>query len=156
MRVGRPRFWRPASPSRGLEKDPPARWPYSQGRASDAGAARALPGVPPRDADDPARTCGWDRDRVRSSAADHRTWRCGRCAHRCRLGLVRARALDADARGFGIRDLASTNGVRVNGAEVVSADLKHGDRILLGECELQYVVEERSKSHRIWSLETGD
>jgi hypothetical protein len=44
----------------------------------------------------------------------------------------------------------------VNGAEVVSADLKHGDRILLGECELQYVVEERSKSHRIWSLETGD
>lgn len=65
-------------------------------------------------------------------------------------------ALDADASGFGIRDLASTNGVRVNGAEVVSADLKHGDRILLGECELQYVVEERSQSHRIWSLETGD
>lgn len=65
-------------------------------------------------------------------------------------------ALEADAGGFGIRDLASTNGVKVNGAEVVSADLKHGDRILLGECELQYVVEERPRAPRAWTLDESD
>jgi S-DNA-T family DNA segregation ATPase FtsK/SpoIIIE len=61
-------------------------------------------------------------------------------------------ALDLDPNGFGIRDLASTNGVLVNGATTLSTDLKHGDRILLGDCELQYVVEDRARSPRSWSV----
>ena len=62
-------------------------------------------------------------------------------------------SLELDPSGFGIRDLASTNGVLVNGAQTLSADLKHGDRIRLGECELQYVVEERPSAPRTWSIE---
>lgn len=61
-------------------------------------------------------------------------------------------ALELDAKGFGIRDLASTNHVLLNGAEVLSADLKHGDRVQLGECELQYVVEARTKQARTWDV----
>ncbi len=62
-------------------------------------------------------------------------------------------ALELDANGFGIRDLASTNGVDVNGARTLSIDLKHGDRIRLGDCELQFVVEERPRSLRAWSVD---
>ncbi len=64
--------------------------------------------------------------------------------------------LELDGKGFGIRDLASTNGVRVNGAEVISTELKHGDRILLGDCELQYVVEERGSAPRTWTVDEAD
>jgi predicted component of type VI protein secretion system len=42
--------------------------------------------------------------------------------------------------GYRLRDLGSTNGVRVNGASVSVADLKHGDRIELGSLLLRYVV----------------
>lgn len=62
-------------------------------------------------------------------------------------------AFELDSDGFGVRDLASTNGVRVNGKEVLSASLSHGDRIQLGACELQYVVEERPAQPKTWSLE---
>jgi pSer/pThr/pTyr-binding forkhead associated (FHA) protein len=62
-------------------------------------------------------------------------------------------AIELDAKGFGIRDLASTNGVHVNGAEVLSAELKHGDRVVVGNCELQYVLEERTRPARAWSVE---
>ena len=62
-------------------------------------------------------------------------------------------AFELAANGFGVRDLASTNGIRVNGAETNSVDLEHGDRIQLGDCELQYVVEDRPKAQRTWSLE---
>lgn len=55
--------------------------------------------------------------------------------------------------GFSVRDLASTNGVEVNGKSVLSTALQHGDRIRLGDCELQYVVEAREKSPRAWSLD---
>jgi pSer/pThr/pTyr-binding forkhead associated (FHA) protein len=61
--------------------------------------------------------------------------------------------LEVDANGFGIRDLASTNGVVVNGAETLGTALKHGDRIKIGECELQFVVEERTNSPRSWSVD---
>jgi len=57
--------------------------------------------------------------------------------------------------GFGVRDLASTNGVRVNGKPVSSSGLEHGDRIRLGDCELQYVVEDRPESPTAWSVEDG-
>jgi len=62
-------------------------------------------------------------------------------------------SLEVDANGFGIRDLASTNGVVVNGAETLSTALKHGDRIKIGECELQFVVEERTDRPRSWSVD---
>ena len=57
------------------------------------------------------------------------------------------------AEGYGIRDLASTNGVRVNGQDRLSCGLVHGDRIQLGEFELQYVVEDRVESPKAWSME---
>lgn len=48
--------------------------------------------------------------------------------------------------GIRVRDLASTNGVRVNGGEVLSAELKHGDRVTLGGHEFRLLVEEQQKS----------
>ena len=54
--------------------------------------------------------------------------------------------------GFGVRDLASTNGVQVNGAAVTASALKHGDRLTIGSCELQYVVETR-EAGRTWQLD---
>ena len=41
----------------------------------------------------------------------------------------------------------------MNGAETLSTDLKHGDRIKIGECELQFVVEARPNSSRFWSVD---
>jgi pSer/pThr/pTyr-binding forkhead associated (FHA) protein len=64
-------------------------------------------------------------------------------------------AIELDSQGFGIRDLASTNHVLLNGAEILASDLKHGDRIQLGECELQFVVEERTPNTKTWDVE-GD
>jgi predicted component of type VI protein secretion system len=58
-----------------------------------------------------------------------------------------------DTRGFGIRDVGSTNGVRVNGATIQACGLKHGDRISLGSCELQYIVEKRSRGPRAWVVD---
>lgn len=55
--------------------------------------------------------------------------------------------------GFGVRDLASTNGLVVNGKPVQSAPLSHGDRIRLGDCELQYIVDDRPGNPRAWSVE---
>lgn len=62
-------------------------------------------------------------------------------------------AFELDGAGFGVRDLASTNGVRVNGKPVLSVALCHADRITLGDCELRYVVEERAVEARAWSVE---
>lgn len=62
-------------------------------------------------------------------------------------------AFELDNQGFGIRDLASTNHVLVNGAEVLSSTLKHGDRIQLGECELQFVIENRTPKAKTWNVE---
>lgn len=61
-------------------------------------------------------------------------------------------AIELGSDGFGVRDLASTNGVRVNGAAVQAGDLAHGDRLEIGGCELQYVVEPRD-SGRTWPLD---
>jgi len=54
-------------------------------------------------------------------------------------------ALEVARDGFKVRDLGSTNGLIVNGSPVTAADLKHGDRIRLGEHTLQYIVEERER-----------
>jgi S-DNA-T family DNA segregation ATPase FtsK/SpoIIIE len=61
-------------------------------------------------------------------------------------------AIELGSHGFGVRDLASTNGLRVNGAPVESSRLKHGDRIEIGGCELQYVLEDRDAA-RTWQLD---
>jgi len=63
-------------------------------------------------------------------------------------------AIELTERGFSVRDLGSTNGVSVNGGAVQSTDLKHGDRISIGECEIQYVLEERrGGAGKAWSLD---
>jgi pSer/pThr/pTyr-binding forkhead associated (FHA) protein len=48
--------------------------------------------------------------------------------------------------GYRARDLASTNGVRINGKTILVANLEHGDTVELGEHRLQYLVEARKKS----------
>jgi len=57
-------------------------------------------------------------------------------------------AFEVGVDGFGVRDLASTNGVQVNGKEVLSHPLEHGDRVQLGDCELQYVAMPRERPTR--------
>ena len=60
--------------------------------------------------------------------------------------------LELEADGWHVQDLASTNGIAVNGASVGAAPLKHGDKIRMGGVELQYVVEERqaaAPSHHV-------
>jgi len=52
-------------------------------------------------------------------------------------------ALELCEDGYRLRDLGSTNGVFVNGAQVSAADLKHGDRFELGALAFRYVVAER-------------
>lgn len=55
-------------------------------------------------------------------------------------------ALELAGAGFRIRDLGSTNGVRVNGSRVSAADLKHGDRLEIGSLSFRYRVEARKAS----------
>ena len=55
-------------------------------------------------------------------------------------------AFELQTDGFRVRDLASTNGMRVNGAEVLVADLKHGDSIEIGNAMLRFVLEPIAKS----------
>ncbi len=55
-------------------------------------------------------------------------------------------AIELGLAGFRIRDLGSTNGTFVNGTQVHATDLKHGDRITLGEHTLQYLQQEKSDS----------
>jgi pSer/pThr/pTyr-binding forkhead associated (FHA) protein len=55
-------------------------------------------------------------------------------------------ALELAGAGFRIRDLGSTNGVRVNGSRVAGADLKHGDRLEIGSLCFRYRVEARTAS----------
>jgi pSer/pThr/pTyr-binding forkhead associated (FHA) protein len=52
--------------------------------------------------------------------------------------------LELVAAGYRIRDLGSTNGVRVNGVSVAAADLEHGDRLEIGALAFRYVVEARA------------
>jgi len=54
--------------------------------------------------------------------------------------------------GFRVRDMASTNGVFLNGTRVQSAELKHGDRLELGEHRFQYLVEEQAHTPATYIL----
>jgi len=55
-----------------------------------------------------------------------------------------------------LRDLGSMNGVRVNGAAVQVADLKHGDRFQLGEHVFRLVLEQRQREPRTYVLPDDD
>ncbi len=52
-----------------------------------------------------------------------------------------------------LRDLGSTNQVLVNGGETLSAELKNGDKIELGEHEFQFVLEGRKRDPKTYRLE---
>jgi pSer/pThr/pTyr-binding forkhead associated (FHA) protein len=62
-------------------------------------------------------------------------------------------AFELGANGYRVRDLGSTNGVVVNGARMALSELKHGDRIALGQIELRYVVESRSAGPKTHSVD---
>lgn len=64
-------------------------------------------------------------------------------------------ALELTTTGYQIRDLGSTNGIRLNGAKVTAAELKHGDRVALGSVEFCYVVEPRKSMPPTHSVREG-
>ncbi len=49
--------------------------------------------------------------------------------------------LSADDDGWSIRDLGSTNGVKVNRRRVDRARLRHGDRVTVGVTDLDFELE---------------
>ena len=51
-----------------------------------------------------------------------------------------------------VRDLASTNGIRVNGSPTLQADLKHGDTIELGEHRFQLLIEKSQREPKAYVL----
>ena len=61
-------------------------------------------------------------------------------------------ALELAGAGFRIRDLGSTNGVRVNGSRVTAADLKHGDLLEIGSLSFRFRVERRAAQPRTHHL----
>ena len=61
-------------------------------------------------------------------------------------------AFECGAEGFSVIDLGSTNGVLVNDASVGQSALKHGDRVQLGDHVFQYVIEEKSRSPKTFSV----
>ena len=58
--------------------------------------------------------------------------------------------------GYRVRDLGSSNGTLLNGSEIRVAELKHGDRIQLGEHTLQLILERRNASPRTYVIPDGD
>ena len=52
--------------------------------------------------------------------------------------------LELSREGFRVRDVGSTNGIVVNGAQVQIAELKHGDRFELGDHTFEYRQEPRA------------
>lgn len=55
-------------------------------------------------------------------------------------------AFELGSEGFRARDLASTNGMRINGSETLVANLEHGDAIQIGNAVFRYIVEPIPKS----------
>lgn len=54
--------------------------------------------------------------------------------------------------GLRVRDLGSTNGVRLNGMPVQSAELQHGDQIEIGTLTFQLVVERQAVEQEVYEL----
>lgn len=62
-------------------------------------------------------------------------------------------AIEPCATGFRLRDLGSTNGTKVNGAKVKTAELKPGDRIELGSVVFRYVAVARKAAPPTYHLD---
>ena len=60
--------------------------------------------------------------------------------------------LELTGEGFRMRDMGSTNGVLVNGEPTLAADLKHGDRLQVGEHVFQYILESRDPTLRVYTI----
>ena len=63
-------------------------------------------------------------------------------------------AIEFCGAGFRLRDLGSTNGTRINGAVVQSAELRHGDRFEIGGRRFVLAVEEREREPEIYELKS--
>jgi pSer/pThr/pTyr-binding forkhead associated (FHA) protein len=61
-------------------------------------------------------------------------------------------AIEFSGAGFRIRDLGSTNGTRLNGAAVQSAELRHGDRFEIGGRSFVLAIEEREHEPDTYEL----
>jgi pSer/pThr/pTyr-binding forkhead associated (FHA) protein len=61
-------------------------------------------------------------------------------------------AIDFVENGFRISDLASTNGLLVNGKPVQACDIDHGDRFEIGGQKFQLVIEERDDEPDTYEL----
>ena len=61
-------------------------------------------------------------------------------------------AVDYADGGFRIRDLGSTNGLRINGNRVQAEEIKHGDRLEVGTQVFQLVIEEREDTPNTYEL----
>jgi pSer/pThr/pTyr-binding forkhead associated (FHA) protein len=61
-------------------------------------------------------------------------------------------AFEVQVIGMRLRDLGSTNGTLVNGQKISAAELKHGDKITIGEHCFQYVIEERARAGRAFKV----
>ncbi len=61
-------------------------------------------------------------------------------------------ALERVEQGYRVRDLASTNGVFVNGCETLARELEHGDRLQVGNHLFQYLVDEKEQPARVFDL----
>ena len=62
-------------------------------------------------------------------------------------------ALEFVRDGFRVRDLGSTNGIFVNGSQVQASELKHGDRLELGEFGFQLVIEKRKTAPKTYVVD---
>jgi pSer/pThr/pTyr-binding forkhead associated (FHA) protein len=47
---------------------------------------------------------------------------------------------------FVLRDIGSTNGIRVNGDRLMARELEHGDRLEIGEHVFQFLIENREQA----------
>ena len=65
-------------------------------------------------------------------------------------------AIEFQAGGYRIRDLASTNGVYVNDAHVATGELKHGDRFQLGDHVFTFVLEEVARAPMPYTIDDDD
>jgi pSer/pThr/pTyr-binding forkhead associated (FHA) protein len=61
-------------------------------------------------------------------------------------------AIEFCGTGFRIRDLGSTNGTRLNGEVVQSAELRHGDRFEIGGRSFVLAIEEREHEPDTYEL----
>ena len=62
-------------------------------------------------------------------------------------------AIEFENGSFRLRDLGSLNGIAVNGSNMLVADLKHGDKLRVGEHEFRFLVQERPSRTPVHDLD---